>query len=154
MIAVLNAGDEQVGPFPIPPVLVASGISKSFGGIVALADAHLDVYPGEIHALVGENGAGKSTLMKILSGVYEAYEGNLSVDGRPVRFSSVRDAEALGIAIIHQELNLVRELNVADNIFLGREPRLAGLIIDRKSMRSQTSHLLAASCPIFMENVS
>jgi len=142
MITAVNAGDEHVRPSGVPAVLVASGISKSFGGIIALADARLDVYPGEIHALVGENGAGKSTLMKILSGVYQSYEGNLTLDGRPVRFSSVRDAETLGITIIHQELNLVRELNVADNIFLGREPRLAGLIIDRKSMRSQTSRLL------------
>ena len=81
---------------------------------------------------MGENGAGKSTSMKILSGVYPSYEGDIAIDGRPVSFASVREAEAEGIAIIHQELNLVPELTVADNIFLGREPRIAGLIVDRK----------------------
>ena len=84
---------------------------------------------------MGENGAGKSTLMKILSGVYSDYEGTIGIDGKDVRFAGVRDAEAAGIAIIHQELNLVPQLSVADNMFLGREPRIAGLFIDRKASR-------------------
>jgi len=142
MIAGINAAEGHRARSGVNPVLVASGMSKSFGGIAALANVGLEVYPGEIHALVGENGAGKSTLMKILSGVHESYEGNLLLDGNPVRFSSVRDAEARGITIIHQELNLVRQLNVADNIFLGREPRIAGFIIDRASMRTETNRLL------------
>jgi ribose transport system ATP-binding protein len=142
MIAGVDPVEGNRAPSGVNPVLVASGISKSFGGIAALANVGLEIYSGEIHALVGENGAGKSTLMKVLSGVHESYEGNLLLDGKPVRFSSVRDAEAQGITIIHQELNLVRQLNVADNIFLGREPRIAGLIIDRASMRTETSGLL------------
>jgi ribose transport system ATP-binding protein len=125
------------------PVLVASGISKQFGGIAALTDVGFELRAGEIHALMGENGAGKSTLMKILSGVYAAYDGEIAVDGRPVHFANVRQAEAEGIAIIHQELNLVPELSVADNIFLGREPRIAGLIIDRKASRAAAQDLLA-----------
>jgi ribose transport system ATP-binding protein len=114
-------------------ILTVSGITKQFGGVVALRDVDFDLRPGEIHALMGENGAGKSTLMKILAGVYTDYEGTVSVDGEPVRFASVRDAEAAGIGIIHQELNLVPELNVADNIFLGREPLIAGLIVNRRA---------------------
>ncbi|MEQ1953391.1 sugar ABC transporter ATP-binding protein [Mesorhizobium sp. CN2-181] len=125
------------------PVLVASGISKQFGGIAALTDVGFELRAGEVHALMGENGAGKSTLMKILSGVYAAYDGEIAVDGRPVHFANVRQAEAEGIAIIHQELNLVPELSVADNIFLGREPRVAGLIIDRKASRAAAQDLLA-----------
>ena len=88
-------------------VLSATGISKRFGGITALSDVNLDLRPGEVHALMGENGAGKSTLMKILAGVYTDYEGAVAIDGRAIRFAGVRDAEDAGIAIIHQELNLV-----------------------------------------------
>jgi ribose transport system ATP-binding protein len=124
------------------PLLVASGISKHFGGIAALTDVHFDLRPGEIHALMGENGAGKSTLMKILSGVYSDYAGRVELDGRTVEFTSVRQAEAEGIAIIHQELNLVPELTVSDNIFLGREKRIAGLIVDRKAGRAAARELL------------
>jgi ribose transport system ATP-binding protein len=115
------------------PILVAEAVSKSFGGVAALKDVRFDLRAGEIHALMGENGAGKSTLMKILSAVYTEYDGTVRVDGEAVRFLNVRDAEAAGIAIIHQELNLVPELSVADNIFLGRERVIAGLFIDRKA---------------------
>jgi ribose transport system ATP-binding protein len=124
-------------------VLVASGISKHFGGVAALTDVGFDLRAGEIHALMGENGAGKSTLMKILSGIYSNYEGQIAIDGRPVGFANIRQAEAEGIAIIHQELNLVPELTVADNIFLGREPRIAGLVIDRKATRAAARDLLS-----------
>ena len=113
-------------------VLSTSRISKSFMGVHALRDVSFDLEAGEVHALMGENGAGKSTLMKIVSGVYNDHEGVLRVGGEPVRFSGVRDAEAAGIAIIHQELNLVPELSVAENVFLGREPLLAGLIVDSR----------------------
>jgi ribose transport system ATP-binding protein len=123
-------------------LLVAAGVSKHFGGIAALADVGFDLRQGEIHALMGENGAGKSTLMKIIAGVYSAYDGHILLDGEPVRFDSVRGAEAQGIAIIHQELNLVPELSIADNIFLGREPRIAGLIVDRKRSRAAARELL------------
>jgi len=124
-------------------VLCAKNIGKRFGGIVALRDVTLELRGSEVHALLGDNGAGKSTLMKILSGVYPAYDGELEMDGRSVSFASVRQAEAAGIAIIHQELNLVPELSVADNIFLGREPRLARMIIDRKESKRAACALLA-----------
>ena len=135
----------EVGPTaPERPeiVLNAEHVSKTFGGIVALSDVRFDLRPGEIHALMGENGAGKSTLMKILSGVYTDYDGTIAVAGQPVRFASVRDAEAAGIAIIHQELNLVPELSVADNIFLGREKVIAGLVVDRRASTRAARALL------------
>jgi ribose transport system ATP-binding protein len=127
---------------PQGAVLTASGVSKHFGGVAALRDVDFDLRPGEIHALMGENGAGKSTLMKILAGVHTDYEGSVSIGGQPVRFASVRDAETAGIAIIHQELNLVPELNVAENIFLGREPLIAGLIVDRRASARAARALL------------
>jgi ribose transport system ATP-binding protein len=123
-------------------VLTATGISKHFGGVTALRDVSFDLRPGEIHALMGENGAGKSTLMKILAGIYTEYEGAVSIGRQPLRFASVRDAESAGIAIIHQELNLVPELNVAENIFLGREPLIAGLIVDRRASTKAARALL------------
>ncbi len=129
-------------PSAARPVMAATGISKSFGGIIALSNVRFDLRAGEVHALMGENGAGKSTLMKILAGIYSSYEGEVAIEGRAVSFANVRDAEAEGIAIIHQELNLVPELSVADNIFLGREPRIAGLIVDRKAIRAAARQLL------------
>ncbi|UVC16074.1 sugar ABC transporter ATP-binding protein [Mesorhizobium onobrychidis] len=123
-------------------VLSAEHISKTFGGIAALVDVGFDLRRGEVHALMGENGAGKSTLMKILSGIYTDYDGTVNVDAHPVRFAGVRDAEHAGIAIIHQELNLVPELSVADNIFLGREKLIAGLIVDRKASSHAAGALL------------
>ena len=105
-------------------------ITKSFPGVRALDGVSLDLRRGEIHALVGENGAGKSTLMKVLGGVYPhpQYGGEIYIDGRVEQFSGVRDAEKSGIAVIFQELSLVREMSVGENIFLGREPRKFGVI--------------------------
>ncbi|RUU64444.1 sugar ABC transporter ATP-binding protein, partial [Mesorhizobium sp. M2C.T.Ca.TU.009.01.2.1] len=137
-----NAAAKSLGNAGPAVVLGATGISKRFGGITALSDVKLDLRPGEVHALMGENGAGKSTLMKILSGVYTDYEGAVAVDGQAVRFTGVRDAEDAGIAIIHQELNLVPELSVADNIFLGREKLIAGLVVDRKASSRAAKALL------------
>ena len=99
------------------------GIEKTFPGVRALAGAELTVHPGEVVALVGENGAGKSTLMKVLSGIYARDAGEVLVDGRPVEIDGPRAAQSLGIGIIHQELALMNELTVAQNIFIGREPR-------------------------------
>ena len=104
-----------------PPKIELAGIGKRFGGVVALDDVSLSVAPGSFHAIVGENGAGKSTLMKVLSGVHAADSGTLAIDGVRQSFAGTRDAEAAGVAIIHQELNLVDELSVAANLFLGRE---------------------------------
>jgi ribose transport system ATP-binding protein len=123
-------------------VLAASHVSKSFAGVKALQDVDFDLRHGEVHALMGENGAGKSTLMKILAGVHTDYDGVISIEGRGVTFAGVRDAEEAGVAIIHQELNLVPELSVADNIFLGREPLIAGLVIDRRRMVRAGERLL------------
>jgi len=105
-------------------------ITKTFPGVRALGGVSLDLQRGEIHALVGENGAGKSTLMKILAGVYPhpQYGGEIFIEGSAQQFSGVRDAEKAGIAVIYQELSLVREMSVGENIFLGREPRKLGVI--------------------------
>jgi ribose transport system ATP-binding protein len=123
-------------------VLEAEGVSKSFAGVEALRGVDFDLMSGEVHALVGENGAGKSTLMKILAGVHVEYEGAIQLVGSPVRFSGVQDAERAGVAIIHQELNLVPELTAADNIFLGREPLIAGTIVDRRRIAKAAGALL------------
>lgn len=124
-------------------VLCAERVSKSFAGVKALHDVDFDLRHGEVHALMGENGAGKSTLMKILAGVHTSYDGTILVEGFAASFGGVRDAEEAGVAIIHQELNLVPELSVADNIFLGREPLIGGVLIDRRRMVRAAERLLA-----------
>lgn len=124
-------------------VLCAERVSKSFAGVKALHDVDFDLRHGEVHALMGENGAGKSTLMKILAGVHTSYDGTILVEGFAASFGGVRDAEEAGVAIIHQELNLVPELSVADNIFLGREPLIGGVLIDRHRMVRAAERLLA-----------
>ncbi|WGR68684.1 MULTISPECIES: sugar ABC transporter ATP-binding protein [unclassified Bradyrhizobium] len=123
-------------------VLLADRVSKSFAGVKALQDVDFDLRRGEVHALMGENGAGKSTLMKILAGVHTDYQGAILVEGCTASFTGVRDAENAGIAIIHQELNLVPELSVADNIFLGREPLIGGMLIDGRRMVRAAERLL------------
>ena len=112
------------------PFLEMRHITKTFPGVRALDGVTFDLRRGELHALVGENGAGKSTLMKILGGVYPypEYGGDILIDGEVRRFGGVREAEAAGIAVIYQELSLVKEMSVAENIFLGREPRRFGVI--------------------------
>ena len=112
------------------PLLEMRNIVKEFPGVRALDGVTFDLFAGEFHSLVGENGAGKSTLMKVLSGVYPAgtYEGEIVVEGETKQFKTVRDAENAGIAIIFQELSLVKELTVGENIFLGREPSKFGVI--------------------------
>jgi ABC-type sugar transport system ATPase subunit len=116
-------------------------ISKNFGGVHALSDVHLEAHTGEVHALCGENGAGKSTLMKILAGAISDYDGQIALDGVPVRFKGPRDAEDAGIRIIHQELNLVPDLTVAANMFLGRERRSAFGLIDDRAMEREARRL-------------
>ena len=111
-------------------MLSARSITKRFPGVTALRDVSFDLRPGEIHALCGENGAGKSTLIKLLSGLHPhgSYEGDLVIDGRPAHFRGIADAGRAGLAVIYQELALVGELSVAENIFLGAEPRHLGFI--------------------------
>jgi ribose transport system ATP-binding protein len=119
------------------PILEMKGISKSFNGNKVLQDTHFELRRGEVHALMGSNGAGKSTLMKILTGVYELDAGNIRLNGNVVQIKKPNDAEKQGISMIFQEFSLVPELTVAQNVFLGREPRNAlGFIDDKKSIQS------------------
>src|SRR6476659_9283333 len=112
------------------PLLEMRDIVKEFPGVRALDGVSFTLEKGEFHALVGENGAGKSTLMKVLSGVYPSgtFTGDILVEDEPRKFRGVRDSEDAGIAIIFQELSLVKEMTVGENIFLGREPRTFGVI--------------------------
>jgi ribose transport system ATP-binding protein len=126
----------------VKPLVEMIGISKSYGGVRACRDIDLTVRAGEVHALLGENGAGKSTLMKILSGDVTDYTGSISIDGVPARFTSPADAQRAGVAMIHQELDLVPALSVAENIFLGREPRTRLRTVDRRRMNQVTGGLL------------
>jgi ribose transport system ATP-binding protein len=123
-------------------MLEIKAIGKSFPGVRALRGVSFDVARAEVHALVGENGAGKSTLMKILSGVYTDYEGELLLEGRRLELQSPRDAQRHGIATIHQELNLIPELTIAENIFLGREPRTSVGMLDTGRMAREARALL------------
>ncbi len=125
-----------------PAVLEMRGIRKSFPGVVALDGVDLTLYPGEVHVLLGENGAGKSTLMKILSGAYRKDAGEIRFHDRPVEINTPRDALALGIRVIYQELNLVPHLSVAENIFLGEAPTSLPGVIDWRSLYARASKLL------------
>lgn len=123
-------------------VLKAQGITKRFGGVTALENVNLEVHTGKVNVIVGENGAGKSTLMKILSGVYPEYEGTLSLNGEQVNFNNPKEAMQNGIAIIHQELNLIPYLSITENIFLGREIHNSLGLLDSKKMHLKTKALL------------
>ncbi len=126
----------------LPPLLSIQQVTKRFPGVVALEDVWFNVQRGELHAIMGENGAGKSTLMKILSGVITEYEGAVLLRGQPTAFGGTRDAEAAGVSIIHQELNLVEQLSAAANIFLGREKRTRFGLIDNRGMQQAAATLL------------
>ena len=122
------------------PIVEIRALSKAFSGVQALDAVHFDLLPGEVHALMGENGAGKSTLMKVLAGVYQRDAGEVRVDGRPVEIASPRAAQALGIGIIHQELNLMNHLSAAQNIFIGRESRgRFGLFLDEAAQNDKAA---------------
>ena len=117
------------------------GISKFFPGVVALDKVDFELRAGEVHALLGENGAGKSTLMKIIGGIYQKDEGEVKILGKTQEYSPVAQASVLGIAGIHQELNMCRHLTVAENIFLGRELKKGGMV-DFKEQNARASKLL------------
>ena len=123
-------------------VLSARGISKSFPGVRALDDVGIELRRGRLTALLGENGAGKSTLMNVLAGVFPPDDGRIVVRGEAVRFNGVRDAQARGIAMIFQELNLVPDLTVAENIYIGREPTNRLGLIDYRAMNRRAAELL------------
>lgn len=123
-------------------LLEMKDIGKQFTGVKALDHVNLTIHRGEVHALMGENGAGKSTLIKILSGVYKMDEGSITMDGKSVSFSDTLDAQRHGISTIYQELNMIPELSVSENIFLGRELKRRGVFINWREIDRQTERLL------------
>jgi ribose transport system ATP-binding protein len=126
------------------PLISARRVTKTFPGVTALDEVDFDLYPGEVHVLIGENGAGKSTLMKIFAGAYQPDSGVITVRGEPTRIHSPRQAQNLGVSIIYQEYNLVPYLDVAHNIFLGRAPRRKRMpfLIDHAKMHADSRALL------------
>ncbi len=115
------------------------GIDKRFPGVHALDQCDFDLFTSEVHALVGENGAGKSTLMKILGGIYQKDAGHVYLEGKEVEIVNPRLAQDLGISMIHQELNLMPHLTVAQNIFIGREPRAKiSFVVDDKTTNQKS----------------
>ncbi|HRH44877.1 MAG TPA: sugar ABC transporter ATP-binding protein [Pyrinomonadaceae bacterium] len=118
------------------PILKMQNISKGFPGVKALADVNIEVFEGEVVALAGENGAGKSTLMKILGGVYQPDQGEIFVKGDKVLIRNVNESAKYGIGFVHQELNVLDNLTVAENVFLGREPKTFGFLVDRKKINA------------------
>ena len=143
--ASIGAADQTgalSGHHGLPPLIAVRDIEKRFPGVHALKSVKFDIFPGEVHALMGENGAGKSTLMKVLSGIYQPDGGVVEVDGKAVTISGPRAAQALGISIIHQELFLMNHLTVAQNIYIGREPRYGfGMFVDEAKMNRDATEL-------------
>jgi ABC-type sugar transport system ATPase subunit len=131
------------GKILMKPLLQMKNITKEFSGVQVLHEVDFEIQPGEIMALMGENGAGKSTLMKILAGVHTDWSGKIIIDDKEVYFKNTKDAEKAGIGIIYQELNLIPELTVAENIFLGREPAFLGEIVNYSEMNKKSEEILA-----------
>ncbi|QGU87422.1 galactofuranose ABC transporter, ATP-binding protein YtfR [Erwinia sorbitola] len=127
---------------PTPALLNISNVSKSFPGVRALDNVSFDLRPGEIMALLGENGAGKSTLIKVLTGVYQRDAGTIMLDGQAIHPRNTAEAQQLGIGTVYQEVNLLPNMSVADNLFIGREPKRFGLI-DRKTLNQRAVKLMA-----------
>ncbi len=138
------------------PILEMKGVSKSFGGLRALIDADLELFPGEVLAIVGDNGAGKSTLIKCLTGVYEPDAGEIRIDGQPVSIRTRRDSMDAGISVVYQNLGLVDSLAAPANVFLGVEPirRILGLpFIDNREMRRRTIEILRTRVGVELPNL-
>jgi simple sugar transport system ATP-binding protein len=124
------------------PLLRAQAITKGFFGVTALSEVDFDLQAGEIHALLGENGAGKSTLIKVLTGAYRRDSGTIELEGREINPADVKEAQALGIGTVYQEVNLLPNLSVAENLFLGREPKRSGFL-DNRTMNRRSREILA-----------
>ncbi len=124
------------------PRLKLTGVSKRFGSVVALRDGNLELYPGSIHALVGENGAGKSTLVKIIAGLYSRDTGAFELEGEEVAFRTTAESKAAGIAVIYQEPTLFPDLSLTENVFMGRQLTRGLGMIDRSTMRSEVESLM------------
>ncbi|MGY1673561.1 ATP-binding cassette domain-containing protein [Geodermatophilus sp. SYSU D00710] len=129
-------------PQDVTPTLELRGVNKSFGAIQVLHDVHMKVYPGQVTALVGDNGAGKSTLIKSIAGIHPIDSGEFVFEGRPVTVTGPRDAAALGIEVVYQDLALADNLDVVQNMFLGRE-RKNGIVLDESSMEVAARDTLA-----------
>src|SRR5215211_6131568 len=125
----------------VAPILELRAVSKRYGGAIALDSVDFDLLPGEVHGLIGENGAGKSTMMKLLSGVYNDYSGELLLDGQPVRFASPADAQTRGIGMVYQELSTFPHLTVAENLFSRHPPGRGGLIDWGRMLNDAQAHL-------------
>ncbi len=123
------------------PILTMENITKEFVGVKALKNANLDLYPGEVHALVGENGAGKSTLMKILTGIHQKDGGRITFLGKEIQFKNPKEAQENGVIIVHQELNMMNHLTVAENIFIGREQKKMGFWLDDRALEKESEAL-------------
>ncbi len=141
MIVLTNSPSDEVGEHVPTQLLKVSGISKSFPGVQALKDVQFELNRGEVLALVGENGAGKSSLMKILSGIYTRDSGSIVLEGEEVHITGPKHAQELGISIIHQEMNLMPHLTVAQNIYIGREPR-GGIFVRERELNRLAQELL------------
>lgn len=127
----------------MPPLLEARGLTKIYPGTVALNEVSFDLQHGEVHCLIGENGAGKSTLIKILAGAVIQDSGDIVIEGRSAGHTALRERRDLGISVIYQDLNLVPQLTVAENIYLGHEPRTPFGTVDLKAMRAKSRDLIA-----------
>ncbi|NOV00575.1 sugar ABC transporter ATP-binding protein, partial [Paenibacillus planticolens] len=132
------------------PILRMTGIHKQFPGVKALSGVNFRMFPGEVHALMGENGAGKSTLIKVLTGVYAIDHGSVEMDRKPITVLSPQDAQQAGISTVYQEVNLCPNLTVAENIFIGREPRRYGRIL-WKEMNRAAETLLEERLHLFID---
>jgi len=144
MTDVAKSHDASASRPAVAPLLTLSGISKSFPGVRALDQVSLEIYPGQVTALIGENGAGKSTLVKILTGIYQPDSGEIAIDGAPVEFGSPHRASQQGITAIHQETVLFDEISVAENIFLGHAPRTRLGLLDWGAIRGRARDVLAS----------
>src|ERR1700730_5530128 len=132
----------MIEPSPEGPLARVRGVTKSFGGVHALRGVNLEVFPGEVHALLGENGAGKSTLIKILSGVHTYDEGSIEIDGEQVAFDSPAKSRDAGVAVVYQDLSLVESLSVGANLMLGREPRTGLGFLKKAQLMAEAEEFL------------